>query len=382
MKRQSLRIQITAAVGIIVTLACVVLTVYSIYSANSHYASYFKEQAFGTGAAEPPPPGTYEADVAAEDDWQIFVDLNRSFSVQGIGAMALTILASVFFTWWACGRLLKPLEGLTKEIHTVDQQKLNRPLPVPEGTAEVRLLAESFNEMLGRLNRSFQMQRRFAADAAHELKTPLAAMKTSLQVLQMDEAPDVVEYQEFVQDTKDSLERLIRTVENLLALAGSEARQDRAPVPLKTLVKSVAESLTSKAQAHHVAVTVEGDEVTVMGNPDLYYRAVYNVIDNAIKYNRPGGQVSAKIMEAENDQAVITVSDTGIGIPTESLESIFEPFYRADPSRSQKIEGSGLGLSIVRQIMEQYGGTVTVESSEGTGSIVKLQFSLRLNCRP
>ena len=372
MKRKSLRIQITAAVGIIVALACLIVTVNSIYSANSHYVSFFQEQVFSDDGTEPP-PGTYQVDKPGENE-QVVEDITRSFSVQGVGVMVLTILAAIFFTWWACGRLLGPLEELSGKIRTVDQGKLNQPLSVSEGTAEVRMLAESFNGMLERLNRSFQMQRHFAADAAHELKTPLAAMKTSLQVLQMDGVASVEEYQEFVQDTEDSLERLIRTVENLLALSASESGQEREPVPLMEITGNAAKSLYTKAQAHGVSVSVEGEDLTVLGSPHLFYRAVYNVLDNAIKYNRPGGEVLAKVVRKDAGRAAVEISDTGIGIPPESLGSVFEPFYRADPSRSQKIEGSGLGLSIVRQIMEQYGGSVFVESSAETGSTVTLTF--------
>ena len=371
MRRKSLRIQITAAVGIIVTLACLALTANSIYSANNYYAGYLEDQS--SSEAMVPPPGTYEEDFP-ERDGQIVADITRSFSVQGVAAMALAILACVLFAWWACGRLLRPLEELTGRIHAVDQEKLNQPLPIPGGTAEVRLLAESFNGMLDRLNQSFQMQRRFAADAAHELKTPLAAMKTTLQVLQMEEAPSKEEYQEFVQDTQESLERLICTVENLLALASREARNDDEPVSLKSLTLNVARGLEPKAAVQHITVSVEGEEAVAKGSPALFYRAIYNVIENAIKYNHPGGQVQARVMKSNNGQAAITVTDTGIGIPQESMESIFEPFYRADPSRSQKIEGSGLGLSIVRQIMEQYGGSVTVEDSNETGSTIVLRF--------
>ena len=151
MRRKSLRIQITAAVGIIVTLACLALTANSIYSANNYYAGYLEDQS--SSEAMVPPPGTYEEDFP-ERDGQIVADITRSFSVQGVAAMALAILACVLFAWWACGRLLRPLEELTGRIHAVDQEKLNQPLPIPGGTAEVRLLAESFNGMLDRLNQS------------------------------------------------------------------------------------------------------------------------------------------------------------------------------------------------------------------------------------
>lgn len=368
MKRWSLRIQITVAVGLIVTLACVALTLHSIYSANSVYGSYLTD-------AAPEHFSSYEENLAHMVEPDRVAALNLGFSIQGLCVMAMTIVAALAFTWWSTGRLLRPLEKFTESMKTIDEGHLSQPLPDSGGTAEVRQLAESFHAMLQRLDESFQVQRRFAADAAHELKTPLAAMKTSLQVLQMDEAPSTEEYQEFTQDMEGSLERLIRTVESLLALADAPKQQQNEHVALRALAGEVVKGLTAKAQAYSVSLSVSGEEISVPGCVTLFYRALYNVVDNAIKYNRPGGLVKV-ILNQEPQCASILISDTGIGIPVEHLDAIFDPFYRVDPSRSQQIEGSGLGLAIVRQIMQRYGGSVTAQSTPGTGTSVVLRFQL------
>lgn len=407
MKKRSLRIQITAAVGIIVTLACIALTLNSIYSANRHYLEYINALSFPVPADLSPgslsenfpdsdtpqnPPSSEEfanRDIpqsnpsmeelmnsgTMEEDTVTFADIMKSFSTQGIEVMLLIVFASLIFTWWAAGKLLRPLESLTSKIRTIDEEKLSQPVAIAEGTREVQQLSETFNGMLERLDESFQIQKRFAADAAHELKTPLAAMKTSLQVLQLDDRPSLEDYQEFVQDTEESLERLIRTVESLLTLARDSKELEQEPVSLKELSGKVLADLEQKARRNQVSLSLEGEEITVSGSSTLFYRVIYNLVDNGIKYNKKGGTVRLSIRR-KNSYAQVTVSDSGIGIPSDSLEEIFHPFFRADPSRSQKIEGSGLGLAIVHSVMERCHGTVEAESILGEGTTMKLNFPL------
>jgi two-component system sensor histidine kinase ArlS len=365
MKNMSLRVRITLAVGVIVTLACAALTLHSIHSAKSYYLPYLEDT---TPEGKLPPPGSYEVD-RVEDT----AELTEGFSQEGLLVMGLTIFASLAFTWWTTGLLLRPLERLAGAMKIVDQKNLSEPLPVPKGASEVRQLTEAFNGMLNRLDHSFRVQKRFAADAAHELKTPLAVMKTSLQVLQMEEEPDAEEYREFVADTEESLERLIRTVESLLALAADEGPRKRERVDLKVLAKEAAEGLKSRAREQSVAISVRGGGAEALGDPTLFYRAIYNVAENAVKYNRENGTADICV-EREGEWAVVTVSDTGMGVSRENLNSVFDPFFREDPSRSQEIEGSGLGLAIVKQIMTQYGGCVQIESTPGAGTAVTLKF--------
>lgn len=369
MKHGSLRVQITLAVGMIVTLACLILTVNSIYSANSYYVPYLADEAI--------PDSTVSNQTEHFDENTMKPDtpedLSRGFLVRGLGVMAGAIIGSILFTWWVTGLLLRPLENLTESIKSIDHGKLNQPLPEPEGAAEVRQLTKSFNGMLGRLNNAFQIQKRFAADAAHELKTPLTVIKTSFQVLQMDDHPSIEEYEEFVKDTGESVELLIETVEGLLALAGGPTRKTQEAVALKELCENVIKELNAKAQERGVFPRINGEELSVTGNRTLFYRAIYNVVDNAIKYNHRGGYVEITLKPKEG-QAVVEIADNGIGIPADSMADIFQPFYRADPSRSKAIEGSGLGLAVTQKIMDEYHGKIFVKSNPDEGTTVTLCF--------
>ena len=227
------------AVGIIVTLACLILTVNSIYSANSYYVPYLFSEVIPDHMAQNQSEN-FDADIIEPDTAE---NLSRGFFIRGLGVMAGAIIGSILFTWWVTGLLLRPLKNLTVSIKSIDHGKLNQSLPEPDGTSEVRQLTQSFNGMLERLNEAFQIQKRFAADAAHELKTPLTEIKTSFQVLQMDDHPSIEEYEEFVNDTGESVELLIETVEGLLALAGGATRQTQEAVALKELCEGVVLSL-------------------------------------------------------------------------------------------------------------------------------------------
>lgn len=379
MKKWSLRIQITLAVGLIVTVACFALTIYSIHSANQHYMEYFAaENEFDSAAAN---AEEIKKDAVADEslenakpDTVTITDIMRSFSTQGLEVMALTVAVSLLFTWWITGRLVRPLEELTEQIQTIDDGKLDQPVEIKKGTKEIFQLSENFNDMLSRLDTSFQVQKRFAADAAHELKTPIAGMKASLQVLQMDEEPIIEDYKEFVQDADDCLGRLSQTVDSLLNMAGGSQIRERTPVELKSTIQNVLSDLKEKADQKNVTLSLDApEEITVPGSPVLFQRVIFNVAENAVKYNQKGGSVHIALSR-NGTMASIEISDSGRGISKEHLDEIFHPFYRVDPSRSQEIEGSGLGLAIVSSVMERYQGKVKVESAPGKGTTIRLEF--------
>lgn len=367
MKKWSLRVQITAAVGMIMVIACVVLTVNSIYSASNHYLEYIRAE----GLIESEQPQTYD-EAYVEADKVELSDVIHNFSVQGLAVMLITVAASLVFTWWAAGRLVRPLERLTEMIRTIHDGNLGQAADIPNGTREVYQLSESFNALLERLDRSFQIQKNFAANAAHELKTPITGMTASLQVLKMDEKPEAEDYEEFVQDIDNCLGRLGQTVDSLLAMTGKSVREAR-PVALKAAAEKAVSDLLQKALQHHISFTIEGEEIAVSGSPVLFQRAIFNIIDNAVKYNKEDGKVCVRIYRAEKS-ACVEVRDTGCGIPKEKLDEIFEPFYRGDVSRSQEIEGSGLGLAIVKAVMEQYDGAIKTKSMPGKGTVITLEF--------
>lgn len=362
MKKWPLRVQIMLLVGLVLTLACTVLTANSIYSARGYYS------VLDNGAQIETVP---EGEVAVPDGASPYAVATRQFSIQSVAVMLAAVLCSVALTYWLTGRLLRPLTGLTDSIRHIDQGKLHQRVKLPQAAGEVRALTESFNGMLDRLEDSFEMQKNFAANAAHELKTPLAVLKTSLQVLEMDAEPALEDYREFTGAAKAGIGRLTGTVDALMTLAhgtGSENAEDVAVRPLLELIFS---ELKPRAEVGGVSLTLSGDCPLVRGDPTLLYRALFNVVENAVKYTRPGGRVEVTLSQ-QNGRTQVQVADTGIGMSKEAAAHAFEPFYRADGSRSQKIPGSGLGLSVVKAIAERQHGGVSLESAEGIGTTVTL----------
>lgn len=363
MNQWTLRQQITFMVGLIMTLACIALTVNSIYSARAYYGwvdNFQKEQMAQKAEYLP---------IVFPDYMPI--DL---FTTQGIIAMLLIICISVLFTYWVTGRLLRPVTELASSIEDIGAHNLHQRVELSRTTGEVIVLTNSFNKMLDRLDNSFTIQKNFAANAAHELKTPLAAIKTSLQVLEMDDVPEIEDYKIFVQRTSKSLNRLILTVEGLVSLTNEFAQHEETPLFLEDIVKQASQELSQLAIDKQVEITIIGDTGKINGNRALLHRAFYNLIENAIKYNHQGGSVDI-ILGFENGNSTVEITDSGLGISEQALDHIFEPFYREEPSRSQAIPGSGLGMALVKLIMEKHHGTIHVESEKGHGTKVFVKLS-------
>lgn len=404
MRQWPLRIKITLLVGVVLTLACTILTVNSIYSARGYYSvldeTGAKPEIFedrveanstgagvdmqaGTGAeagadtqvgtgTEPavvPPPG----EIAYPDSDSSYAIASRQFSIQSVLVMLAVILVSVALTYWLTGRLLCPLTALTDSIRAIDKGNLDRRVELPQATGEVRKLTESFNGMLERLKNSFEIQENFAANAAHELKTPIAVLKTSLQVLEIDDEPSREDYREFTNAARAATERLSGTVDALMALARGNKTVNMEDIAVRPLLELILSELKTRAEAGGVSLSISGDCPFVRGDTTLVYRALFNLVENAVKYTQPGGKVEVNISRQEG-HARIEISDTGIGMSEDVIAHAFEPFYRADRSRSQRIPGSGLGLSVVKAIVEQLNGSIVLESTEGAGTTVTIIF--------
>lgn len=364
-RKNSLQIQITGIVGLILLLSCVILTANSLLSAHSYYGDYASLLEEGMVEYDSAlPEGTLPPAI---DPNMAYQNVSMKFSMQSVFAMAVIVLAAIAVTYWAVGKMLCPLKKLTESVQAVDEQNLDKKVELAGAQGEVLVLTESFNGMLDRLKDAFLIQKSFAANAAHELKTPLAVIKSSLQVLEMNPCPRTEDYQEFMQDTGKSLERIIKTVEGLLSLANLASVETDQLMDVSDLLYQAEQELSGKAKSAQVEISVSGDRVQVFGNPSLLYRAFYNLIENAIKYNRAGGYVHILQMQKE-DHVTIRFEDNGIGIEANAVGHIFEPFYRADQSRSQKIPGSGLGLAVVKMILEKHGGDIHVESQFGRGT--------------
>ena len=283
-------------------------------------------------------------------------------------AMFGIIIFGVVGVYIMVGRALDPLKELSTTIHEIGEDNLNTQIRVPDAKDEISSLIISFNKMLSRLEIMFQEQRNFSATAAHELKTPLTTMKTSLQVLQMDENPPIEEYKDSVVLLEKNIDRLIDTVNNLFLLSSDNIKLNDK-VGLSDLIQDILEMEKGSLINRNIDVDLYLEDGIVVGNKDLLLSCFSNIISNAIKYNKENGKIFIKMIK-EDKEVNISIRDTGIGLDKMHLSKVFESFYRVN----EDIEGNGLGLSIVKNIVEEHSGTIdiTSELGEGTEIIVTL----------
>jgi heavy metal sensor kinase len=290
----------------------------------------------------------------------------RDTSLLGLGL--ITIIGGLG-AYWLAGAALRPVRKISAAAKTVSASTLETRLALPGPKDEVKELADTFDAMLARLQHTFELQNTFVADVAHELRTPLASLRTNLEVVSSDEDAVLDDYRVMIATQERALSRLERLVADLLILTTGEQPLNAAEVSLGTLIEEVFGDLRQKADNCQVTLQLLNDEdVVIHGDPILLTRAFSNLIENAIHYNVPGGNVTVNI-NSKDHWAVITVVDSGIGIASEHLSVIFERFYRIDTSRSRHSGGAGLGLSIVSSIVQRHGGQFTVESTLGKGSV-------------
>ncbi len=296
----------------------------------------------------------------------------RGISMIGLGLAA--VLGGIT-AYWLSGHALRPVGDLVRAVQQINADTLGHHLAFEGPQDELKALADAFNTMLNRLQRAFEQQSRFVADAAHELRTPLATMRANLEVILADAQAGLEDYREASTAQERSLTRLERLVDDLLLLAQGERGIAKGEVALGPLVEEVLLNLTPLAAERQVALRFSGSqELILYGNEPLLARALSNLVENGIHYNRPAGEVNV-ILSQEGAWAVIKVADTGIGIPPEEQRHIFERFYRADRSRSRH-KGAGLGLSIVAHIVHLHAGTIQVESTPGVGSTFTMRLPL------
>jgi signal transduction histidine kinase len=270
--------------------------------------------------------------------------------------------------YWLAGIALRPVRKVSEAARRISANTLDTRLAIEGPRDEVKELADTFDAMLARLGRTFEVQGRFVADVAHELRTPLASLRTNLEVVTADPGASLADYRAMASTQERALTRLERLVADLLILATSEQPLSRSEVTLGALLEEVIVDLKSAADTKQVICRLNNElDVVVHGDSSLLAHVFSNLIENGIYYNHPGGEVIVTL-EQKDVWAIVTVADTGIGIKTEQQPHIFERFYRADCSRAQHKGGAGLGLSIVSAIVQQHGGKVQVESTPGQGS--------------
>lgn len=293
--------------------------------------------------------------------------------MQSLAATLAVIILGGIFTYFLAGRVLRPLKKLSDHVETLQAQNLSEVLQVPDTQDEVARLTRNFNGMQERLEQAFAVQRQFSANAAHELRTPLAVMQTNLDVFGKREQPTATEYEEMIHMMQEQTGRLSHLVSVLLEMTELQTVQRTDHIFVHELVEEVLCDLAQVAEEKQITLTQTGEEAEVTGSDLLLYRAVYNLVENGIKYNHPGGSVTVETGQTRDSVSVL-VSDTGIGIGREEQKKIFEPFYRVDKSRSRAMGGAGLGLALVSDIAHQHGGTVQVLKSSKQGTQIRLQI--------
>ena len=287
-------------------------------------------------------------------------------------------LVAVIIGYFITRRALRSLDSVVKVADQVHERNLLERVPDEPRPSEVQRLADALNDLLQRVEKAFEQQRRFSADVSHELRTPLAALRTQLEVMQMDpDLPANVRLKLVRLEAETA--RLIHLTSNLLTLSQLEADRliERNPVDLVPLIHEVYREAHMLSNNRRMAITRE-DEATVMGDASLLKQVCLNLVTNAIKYTGEDGRIDIAVV-AQDGHATLTVADNGSGIPKEAMAHVFEPFFRADQSRSRATGGAGLGLAITKQIVERHGGTVTLESVEGKGTTVAVTLPLAKN---
>jgi signal transduction histidine kinase len=310
----------------------------------------------------------YEGYVEAmlEEREYVLGQLRRNSYIALVFVLVLGTAGGYFLS----GRMLKPVDRVSSLAARISHTNLKERIRHQGPDDEVKRLSDTFDEMLERLEGAFESQKRFVQDASHELRTPMAIAQTNVEVLEMQEHKSVGDYEHLMGVLKMSLERMNSVGENLLLLsAGEQAQSTWSAVDMGSLVDEVAAEAKGRAAEAEVGLEAEiaSESVSVMGDVLRLKQAVMNLVDNAIKYNRPGGSVKVSA-RSEDGLVFVTVQDTGIGISAGDLSRVFDRFYRVDKSRSRNLGGSGLGLSIVKKIIEDHKGTVMVDSVPGEGS--------------
>lgn len=392
----SLQLKLTLLLSLLMIVSCVLMYFFISHSAVSGMDG-LQNYMIKVDPQDGDSPITFNVDPKAlfPQFEQEIQETKEAFLLRSVIATTIIILLSSVCTYFLTKKTLTPLQKLTSEVSQIQAQNLSTQLAVPNSKDEIAQLTRSFNEMLTRLDNAFSTQKQFSANAAHELRTPLAVLQTNLEVFEKKQEPEMIEYRQLFTMIKEQTARLSQLVGTLLDMTNLKSVPRTDHVSLEELVDEVFCDLDPVAEKAGISIHFDDsssqDLYTDVHTPDasalnnnilnitgsyvLLYRAVYNLVENAIKYNRPNGSVTVSVKE-KNGQAMILVKDTGIGISPENQKKIFDPFFRVDKSRSRAMGGAGLGLALVDSIAKEHGGTVKVLESSETGSTIALMLPM------
>ena len=392
LKKLSLRARLTLLSTLLTTSMAVLLTCFFMFNADRIFVKDLpivftapdSDVALTFKAAEPSaaPVDSKTLDQESETDpsynnIDIVVTLTqatRQFNLWGIAGLCLITLLGGAAAWLMAGKALKPVRELSSAIEKVSDNDLSLHVETTEREDEISQLSKSFNTMMDKVNSSFERQKRFSANAAHELKTPLATIQVGLDVLELDEKPTQEQMEWALTVTKANTERMIDLVENLFTLSSDKECDMNDIIDIQDVFTRIVDELTAQIDSRHLQVTMQiSDDIKLKGNAVMLYRALFNLVENAIKYNIENGTILITAIE-EGAKIKVSVSDSGIGINDEDMQHIFEPFYRADQSRSRLMGGSGLGLSLVNDIIKKHDAEIDVDSQPNRGTVFTVMF--------
>lgn len=354
-----LKVKLTFTSVIILTVMCLLLTLTAIYAGN------ILSNAVDTVPAEISDRIVEQQSVEMNDTTK---NAKKQFRTTTILAMIALIGIGSVLTYLFASKTLKPLERLTEMANHININNLDENIPLPNTGDEVERLTQSFNDMTTKLNASYQVQKNFSANAAHELRTPLATIQTQLDVFELKADRTPSEYASLIKSVSESTERLSNLVNDLLSFTNEQDVDMSKSVNLHGLIEEILFELEEKAETKNIKITLAG-EGNVFGSDSLLQRAFYNLISNAIRYNVDDGSITITISDKK-----VFISDTGVGIPDEAKPNIFNSFFCVDKSRSRELGGSGLGLAIVKNIIEKHNGYIYVKDNQPQGSVFVVGF--------
>ena len=378
MKKFSLQWRITLMTALLIGLTCIAMNL-MLCSSGVYYMDRIADALRGGGTVIITDEGTASFDpqfAEPGEELTIVVDgVQGRFRTTNWYITAVVTVLSGILAYFVSGHALKPLHSFASQVERVQMNNLADMRIDEDALPEFKLLSQSFNQMLERLNDAFAAQRQFTGNAAHELRTPLALLQAQLELFSAEHPDMQPETAEFLSLLREQTERLTRLTKTLLEMSNLRqvARNER--IRLAPMIEEIFTDLAPLSDKCGVTLTAEGDGI-MTGSDALIYRLIFNLTENAVKYNRPGGSVRVSVAQ-EPEKLLIRVSDNGCGIPEEYQQSIFQPFFRVDKSRSREYGGAGLGLSLVWEIAEIHGGSVRVEESSKNGTVIAAEFPIQ-----
>ena len=381
MKRMSLQWRLTCITTLCIAIICGCLTMF-VYKNGVHYIDSLQDAVESQGDEK----GNKSDEIyisIPDDKWDEFAD---EFSVQVYNnkadykrnSLIITVLLALLggvVTYFISGHALRPIKEFSDKIEEVQVQNLSDSRIEENNVKELNKLGISYNNMLERLSDAFEIQRQFTANAAHELRTPLALMQVQLDLYNSASHPgndaDTLQTIKMVTEQNDKLNRMVKTLLDMSELQ-TVGRDDK--IILDAIVEEVLADIEPLAVEKNIKLIGKCEDATMIGSDILIYRLVYNLVENAIKYNHPLGQVTVTAYQ-RNKHVYLSVEDTGSGIPKELRERVFEPFFRVDKSRSRELGGVGLGLAFVREIVRVHDGSICIKSGKTGGTIFEVTFA-------